>query len=127
MGGWLMTAEAEWVCLYHHQMCLQRSQSPTLCVLQGLVAVDDIQPLGLQPLDESERHQRVCQCSRRAAVQVSVQAGDLGIKTVGTNTVCFIQRLKIEAVFRFMSLFFLIPYLFTREIFRQRKRSPSLQ
>lgn len=88
-GGWVMTTGS-----YHHQMCLQRSQSQTLCVLQGLVAVDNIQPLRLQPLDESKRHQRVCQCGCRAVVQFGVQAGNFGIKTGGNNTVCFIPRLE---------------------------------
>lgn len=82
---------------YHHQMCLQRSHSQTFCVLQGPVAVDNIQPLRLQPLDESKRHQWVCQCSCRAVVQFCVQAGNLGIKTGGNNTVWFILRLEKTA------------------------------
>ena len=61
------------------------SVKPTLCVLQGFVAVNDIQPLRLQPLDQCERHQRVCHRSFWALVKFGVQAGHFGVKAVWKN------------------------------------------
>lgn len=59
-----------------------------MCVLLGFVAVDDVQPLRVQPLDQGERHQRVGHRSPRAFVKFSVQVGHFGIEAVGKRIVC---------------------------------------
>lgn len=66
----------------------ERSREPTLCVLQAFVAVDDVQPLRVQPLDQGERHQRVRHRSRRRFVELSVQVGHFCVEAVWTGTAC---------------------------------------
>lgn len=90
LGGWVTTEEKSGC--YHQQMCLWRGREPTLCVLHGFVTVDDVQPLWMQPLDQSEGYQRVCHCRCRDFVKFSVQVGHFGIKAVGNNMVCGYEK-----------------------------------
>lgn len=76
-------------CLVITTRCVcEDTSEPTLCVLLGFIAVDDVQPLRVQPLDQGERHQRVGHRSPRAFVKFIVQVGHFGIEAVGNRIVC---------------------------------------
>lgn len=71
-----------WRLVMNTTCAYEEGCEPTLCILQGFIAVDYIQPLWMQALDQGEGHQWVCHRSLGAFVQFIVQVRHFRIKAV---------------------------------------------